>query len=170
MKEQWGWPISFLRTTQDQQYLKEAVFSIAEKSKAALLLEGLKESGARQFGGVPDSLLKEEKYLKIDIAFDEKKLWEAEYKKDTANVAYFQNNLFEKRRRLDSLIQHFEANYPKYYNLKYNYQVTSVQGSAGKFVDKNTALLEYFVGDSVVYLFAITKMICKCMNFRKILC
>ena len=48
---------------------KHQAFLFAEKSKAAVLQEGLNEAQAKQFAKLPSGLLEEEKQLRVDLAF-----------------------------------------------------------------------------------------------------
>lgn len=139
------------------QYLANA-FQFAEKSKSVLLLETIKASKAKHFAGIPDSLLEKEKALKIDLAFYDHQIREEEYKKesaDTTKMALWKDKSFTLKQEYEALIQHFEKKYPKYYELKYNMQTTDASAiQAG--LNSNTALIEYFVGDSTLFIFTIT--------------
>jgi CHAT domain-containing protein len=54
------------------------------------------------------------------------------------------------------LIGAFEKAYPQYYDLKYKIQTASVS-DLQKSLNDATALVEYFLGDSAIYIFAITR-------------
>ncbi len=54
--------------TNEDQY-KQQAFLFSEKSKAAVLQEGLNEAHAIHFAKLPSGLLEEEKQLKVDLAF-----------------------------------------------------------------------------------------------------
>ena len=73
------------------------MFQIMEKSKVFLLLLALKDAEAKQFAGIPDSLLQLEKSLKIDLAFHENKLFKAKQRKDTSKAELHQSTFFKKR-------------------------------------------------------------------------
>ena len=141
--------------TEDANYLHQA-FNLAERSKAFLLGQSLKEVAARSFGGVPDSLLEQERDLKIDIAFYEKSYFDAEQKKDSAKSTMYQNYLFERKRQYEELIQKMERDYPRYHRLKYNSNIATVKNIQEK-LDVNSLLLDYFSGDDSLFVFAITK-------------
>ena len=144
------------QVTQDTTYFHQA-FALAEKSKAFLLQQALKEANALQFADIPDSLVQREKALKIDLAFYEKQAFEAEQKKDTAKITMYQNYLFERRQQFDSLIQALETNYPQYYELKYTTNTPTVAEIQQQLPDNNATLIEYFTGDSSSYAFVIQK-------------
>jgi len=57
--------IKLYEITKNEQY-KEKAFSFSEKSKTNLLLESLSEAKAKQFAGIPETLLEHERQVKID--------------------------------------------------------------------------------------------------------
>jgi len=133
-------------------YLNQA-FIYSEKNKASLLLEALSGAEAQKFAGIPDSLLKKEKNLQIDISYYKKLISESTDSLDEIN--YF-NKLFKLNRNYDTLISIFENDYPKFHNLKYSnskLKVTDLQKS----LNMKTALISYFISDSILYAYYISK-------------
>ncbi len=144
------------QTTQEEKYL-DAAFTISEKSKNAILLEALKATEGKSYAGVPDSLLQKEKDLNIDIAFYEKSLRKAKEEKDDAKTELYQNYLSKNRLELVALREQLEKDYPKFHELKYGGETTSIAEVQAKLVDGQTAFLEYFLGDSTSFVFIITQ-------------
>ena len=72
--------------TNEEQY-KQQTFLFMEKSKAAVLQEGLAKVQAIQFARLPFSLLEEEKQLRIDLAFNDTRLQNEYLKKDSQDIA-----------------------------------------------------------------------------------
>ncbi len=142
------------KVTQNPDYLEQA-FQIVEKSKAFILLEALKDAETKKFAGIPDSLVDYQESLSLDLTFFEQQLMEAKLKKDTARAELYRDYLFKGRREFDKLIKKMERNYPKYYQLKYNVNVASVRNIQKQLLDKNTSLVEYFVGDSSIFVFLV---------------
>jgi CHAT domain-containing protein len=140
------------RDTKNRQYLEEA-FHLVEKSKSLLLLDALKTEEARAFGNVPDSLLTKERQLARDIAQTEKKLWEA--KTPEANRS-LREQLLNLKRQATKLQSQLEADYPKYYQLKYEEKTASLS-QIQDFLTPQTLLIEFFVGGEQTYVFAISK-------------
>jgi len=131
----------------------ELAFYFSEKNKSSVLLEALAGSEALNFSGIPDTLLNLEHKLSLDITnYDNLK--NNEGNDSLANV--WNNRLFKSQRSYDSLIVVFETNYPKYYNLKYNNSSATIK-QVSDLLDKKTALLSYFIGDSTITIFAIKK-------------
>ena len=144
--------------TKNEQF-KDQAFYFAEKSKAAVLKENLSEVNAELFSKIPNNLLEKEKQLKIDLAFYETQLQKELQKKDTADsskIDKYRNQLFDLNTKYQNLIANFEKNYPDYYNLKYQTNTVSVKDVQNN-LPGNTALLDYFSGDSTIYIFTVTK-------------
>ena len=150
--------IELYEKTREENFKNQA-FDFLEKRKAAVLEENLSEVKAERFSGIPDSLLKREKQLKITLTFYETALYKMYQKKelkDSIRAAEYENNLFDLKNQFDQLISGFEKNYPGYYNLKYQTKTISFE-EIQKSIAFNTALLDYFEGDSLIYIFVITK-------------
>ena len=144
--------------TKDDHFKKES-FYFAEKSKAAVLEQSLAEVKAAKFAGIPDSLLEHEKQLNIDLTYYETALqneYQKNDKRDENKISDYENQLFGLKALYDELISDFEKRFPDYYNLKYQKQEISVDEIQSS-LKENTALLDYSMDDSVLYVFLITK-------------
>jgi CHAT domain-containing protein len=142
---------------------QQLAFYFSEKNKSSVLLEALAGQEAQKFAGIPDSLLKKEHDLKVDIAFYTKQLEEPE-NIDSIKAVLFQNILFRCNRSYDSLILVFEKQFPDYFSMKYSQKTATVE-QISNLLDKKTVLISYFVGDSVITIFTVTK---KSFNVRQI--
>ncbi|MEZ5058805.1 MAG: CHAT domain-containing protein [Saprospiraceae bacterium] len=133
-------------------------FSFAEKSKATILQSQIKETDALHYANIPDSLLKKEYDLRIDITYNEKrrqdKMNEGLSETDTL-VLRISSRLFDLNQEYEVLKQKFETDYPEYYKLKYDLSTVSLEEVQNKLLEKDQTLLEYFVGDSSIYLFVV---------------
>ncbi|MDP1676303.1 MAG: tetratricopeptide repeat protein [Bacteroidota bacterium] len=148
--------------TKDDLYTSKA-FSVAERSKANILLDAVSELNAKQFAGIPDSLLEQESALKIDLTFKETQLQKEKDKKEKASKTkseQLENTLFDLKRQYERLIVKFEKEYPDYYSLKHQSENVSVRDIQEHLPDNKTAILEYVVGDSTVTIFLVTKNRC----------
>ncbi|MFO7827008.1 MAG: CHAT domain-containing tetratricopeptide repeat protein [Bacteroidales bacterium] len=134
------------------KYLNET-FLFLEKNKAAVLLEALASSEAKEFAHIPDSLLSFESNLKSEIAFYQKELLTTY---DSSKIFTLRENLFRTNRRLDSLNQILEKNYPNYYELKYSSQLVSLK-TFQELLDDKTAMISYLTTDSLVLILNISK-------------
>ncbi len=144
--------------TRDKNFKNQA-FYFLQKRKAAVLEENLWGVKAERFSGIPDSLLNREKQLKINLTFYETALYKMNQKKDikdSIRIVEYENNLFNLKNQFDQLISGFEKNYSRYYNLKYQTKSISVK-EVQSTIERGTALLDYFEGDSLIFIFVITK-------------
>jgi CHAT domain-containing protein/Tfp pilus assembly protein PilF len=139
--------------TEDPRSYREQAFYFSERNKSSVLLEALAGSDALKFAGIPQELLDRESTLSIDIARYTTLKNNAE--NDSA-ADEFENRLFNLKRTYDSLIVKFETEYPDYYNLKYNNIPVKIE-QIQAMLDKKTTLLSYFVLDSSIVIYAITK-------------
>jgi len=133
---------------------KKWAFEVLERSKATLLLESIKNSAAQSFAGIPEDILQQEQEQKITIAFYERLLNEAE---DEEQQQVYRRTLFELRRTYQNFLVNLEQQYSDYYNLKYNVKYPTIKEVQSQLLTTNTALLEYFTGDSILYIFTVTK-------------
>lgn len=138
----------------DEKYKYQA-YEFAQKGRAILLQESLAEMSARRNSAIPDSLKDQEYSLKSEIAYYEKELFQAEKDKKEKQITNIRGNLFELEETYKDLVKNLEENYPKYHQFKYKDTRKSLQEIQSKLA-QNTALIEYYVGDSTTYIFTIT--------------
>ncbi len=139
------------------QYSQQA-FAISEKSKSAILMSSLREMDAREFAGIPEALISEEKKLSINIALYKDKLYEEkqESEPNEKKIKTWEGYLFDAQQKHNKLIQTFETRYPKYYELKYNNNVMQVN-ELQKRIPGNTSIIEYSLDASTLNIFVISK-------------
>lgn len=141
----------------DVDYL-ELAFSLAEKSKANLLLEALKTNTGQENAGVPSAMIQQERDLSIDLAFYEKSLAEAVEQEDSAKIALYQNYLTSSRLELAQLKEAIERDYPKFHALKYSKSEVDPAKIQQTLLDEQTAILEYFIGPEYAYVFMLSQI------------
>jgi len=131
----------------------EEAFQLAEKSKTQTLLEDIQYNEALMATQLPDSLLKVERELKTEIADLEKQIF-----KSIKGRGSISDNarLFEQKRALSAFIDNLEKNYPGYFRLKYNTVQAPLATLQQSLLNDSTALIEYFTGDSTLYVFTVT--------------
>lgn len=140
------------------QETKEAIyqdyaFSFAEKNKATVLLDMIREVDAKQLS-LPDSLLKKEQALKLAIVKMEKEIYDKQ-KENESSLQNLAGKLASLKIDYTHFIKQLEKNYPNYHQLKHNSQTATLQDIQNT-LDKKTAFIEYFLGDSTFYTFTIT--------------
>ncbi|MBN2012463.1 CHAT domain-containing protein [candidate division KSB1 bacterium] len=150
--------MSLYRITGNDEY-KEQAFQFCEKTKSGVLLNSLHDAQSRQFAEIPDSLLEKEKELKIELTFNKTQrqlLIENGMVPDSLKLKKLDAACFALSTEYDSFIEYIETSYPKYYRLKYQTKVAAVE-ELQTMLSVHTALVDYFVADSVVYNFVISR-------------
>ena len=142
--------------TKAPEYIETALI-LSEKSKANLLLEAFATKTGIANTIVPNELLDKERSLGIDIAFYERSYYNAKQKQDTAKVKRFEIYLRDLRIELASLKEKMVNDYPDYFRLKYEKQTINIRQSQQTLLDKQTALVEYFIGEEHAYAFLLRK-------------
>ncbi len=133
------------------------VFEYIEKSKAAQIFFQLKDLNARNIAGIPDSLLLMEKIIKKNLAYVYTMIQKIKENNiiDSVKLRNYENKHFDLTMESDSLINLFETNYPQYKAIKYSLNYPTIKEIQNK-LDVNSALVEYFTGDSVLYTVLIS--------------
>ena len=149
--------LQLYQVTGEKRYLKQ-VFAFTERAKAGVLREATREAAARKYAGIPEKLLAEERDRRAVLASLTTQLEKERSKSrpDSLRLASLEARRFEADRAYSELIDRFERDYPAYYRLKYSTRVpdpAQVQASLGK----DTALLDYFWGDSLVAISVLTR-------------
>lgn len=138
----------------DDSILREA-FVMSERSKAALLLENTRDQQAKTIAGVPDSLVEKERDLRIELAFYETSLYQAEKVQDSTSAKAFEKNIFDIQRDLEGFKSQLERNFPAYFKLKFT-KTDPDLATVRRSLPPQTTLLHYFVGNSWIYCFQVT--------------
>ena len=75
-----------------------------------------------------------------------------------AQVIYKMNSkIFDLKLAYDELISKIEKNYPSYFRIKYRSEIPSIQEIQYNLLSPGQGLVEYFVGDSSIFIFTIDK-------------
>jgi CHAT domain-containing protein len=140
----------------------EEAFYFSEKNKAAVLAQSLNEATALRLGGIPDSLLEKDKELRTLVAFYTKASIDEELQCpqcDSVKLGNFKDALFKQQQQHTALKTKLEREFPQYFALKYQDAKISVKELQQGFLTEhpNSAILEYLLGDTVLYAFCITK-------------
>lgn len=133
------------KQTKDIAFLHQA-FELSERGKASVLLASIKDMKAKEFGGIPDSLLVREKILRSNIDSYTSMLFDENHteKPDSLKVSLYSSKIFKANEELNKLLDSFEKSYPQYYALKYENKVVGVK-EIQKNLNSRQALIEYFV-------------------------
>ena len=134
------------------------IFVFAESAKALHLRQAIQQAQAVKFAGIDTTLLKLEQDLRIDITWREKQaqaLLDKGITETDTNLLRVSSIIFDLKRKYEVLQKRFETDYPDYYRLKYDLSTSSLQYVQDSLLQPKQALLEYFVGDSTIYLFVV---------------
>lgn len=145
--------------TRRQEYLHEA-FRFSERAKAFLLYQAMQEAEALQIAGIPDSLIKKEYNLRVDIAHWDKKRQELLSKgfleTDSIVLATIAK-LGDLNQINEGLKQTFETKYSDYFRAKYDKSTIPVSEIQQNLLEPDQTLIEYAVGDSSIFIFVVQK-------------
>lgn len=144
--------VQLYELTGDVQYVTQA-FQFSENSKAAVLAESLQDVKIKTLDGVNDSLVQEEHQLKQQITALRLQLVESQ--DSTQNEAY-QRQLNDLEIALARTIKYLQED-EQYYQQKYQPDTLDVAALQRTLLDRDNALLEYFVGKDQLYLFLMTR-------------
>lgn len=142
---------------QEQDYLT-AIFNISESSKSTVLFESLKELEAQMLSKLPDSSEAELYRLKAYWRYCQRQ-YQA-FKQSQANMAEmkeWEDKMVKSRDSYQQFIQSLEEEQQDYVEIKNNWEPLSIGRVQNQLLEKNQALLEYFVGEHYIYLFIINK-------------
>jgi CHAT domain-containing protein len=129
-------------------------FSISEQTKAVVLAESLYKKEMKRIAKVPPALLEQERQHAEQIAYFEEKLSEDEAKTSQAS---YKDSLFQARRSMELLNRQILDEYPEYGQALFNYRSDISPDSVRQHLPKDVALVEYFLGDSSLFTFALTR-------------
>ncbi len=138
---------------QGNQY-SNTVFELIDKVKSSSLRDKYFVSNALNNSNLPKELIEHDKMLEEKLAF-----YNTQLKKGIQSSRNKDNNYKIEYEKLslefDTLSKYLEKNYPDYYRLKYEQNVTNVNNIMYQ-LDENTALINYLVVDTFIYIYAIT--------------
>ncbi|OQX77476.1 MAG: hypothetical protein B6D61_07115 [Bacteroidetes bacterium 4484_249] len=143
----------------DNKFYIDKAFFFAEKNKANVLVEAILESRSQTSSGILDSLIMQEKKLKIQLQeCDNKRQAEIfnKGKRNSERIYKIEQEFAMLNNDYDSLIKLFEKNYRNYFLLKYNTSTLSL-AEAQKYLPSGTVIAEYVMTDSLLFIFTLTK-------------
>jgi CHAT domain-containing protein len=152
------------KQTHKKEFIEQA-FEFSERSKASNLLASVKDMKAKEFGGIPDTLLERENFLKSNIANYTSMLFEENHleRPDSQKVNLFSEKIFKYNEEYSKMIESYEKTYPQYYSLKYENKVVGVKEIQKKLKSRD-ALVEFFLKEpesetatGEIYRFVISK-------------
>ncbi len=150
--------LALYKKTEDKTYVSNA-FYFSEKNKARLLEEQLRKTKAQHFAEIPQEQLTLIEDTKAMLAIYKSKLQKNKTKdtsEDSIISSTYSSLIFSSTQKNDSLMKLLEEQYPKYHQLKYDNTIISI-AEIQQQLNTNTTLIEYFVSDTIMYAFTISK-------------
>jgi len=137
----------------------ESAFTISEKSRAAGLLLATRNNRTMNYHLPPD-LAGLERQLMADLRDYNEVIYNESAKQDPDYelINHYRQLSIKTGSRHDSLIQIFEKDYPRYYNLRHNTSVSSIEEVRSR-IGKKGNFIEYYLADSMLYIFLVNKRV-----------
>ena len=159
----------YLSLFSQETYDLSQLFSLSEKAKGLVLLDAFHSAQAKQLPNLPADSLAKELAISRKISYLETKLHSAKARKRTTEEQIFAINqqIFEARQSLKQLSEYFETVAPAYHELRYESPGFSLE-DAQKELDKNQALIEYFLTDDLLFAFVLTQETAHLFSLPKI--
>ncbi|PKP48823.1 MAG: hypothetical protein CVT94_07085 [Bacteroidetes bacterium HGW-Bacteroidetes-11] len=145
------------KITDDSFYAEEA-FRYSDKGKSAVLLASMMDVEARQYGKIPENILKLENKLKLELSSYARYIYEEQLKPEPAKdrIRLWESLAFDLEGRYDSLIKVLERVYPDYYSLKYKEPVLDIENIKQN-LEPGRTLIEYALTDTLLYIFVLNQ-------------
>jgi len=141
--------------TGDEKYAFQA-FDFAEKSKAIILLEGIRKSEAKTV--IPEKLREEEKEIDLKKNFYEKKYSLAQIdKQDSEANKTILDSLSKYRTKHAQKVKEIVDLHPAYKMLKNNTQTLSPGILMDSLLSKDISFIEYYLAKNRLFCFVVTK-------------
>ncbi len=137
-------------------YLEKA-FAYSQKGKAYSLLLGVNDRKWKIRAGIPEQTIREENNIKGKLKFYQNE-FETESRQaqpDTSILNHLNGYVDLYMQKFDSINQHIQNHYPKYFQLKYAPQHISskvLQNNLGK----NQILIDYYLTNNILYQYIFT--------------
>lgn len=137
--------------SQDSSYLHEA-YRFAEKNKATVLLDLMKQAEARNISELPDSVVVREASLRTNWIFLEKKFHEAQLIETLLN-SQLQQERTVARQRYYQFLDSVEQVFPQFKQVAQNVHIAPIDSIQKELRDQSIEFVEFFMGESFIYTF-----------------
>ncbi len=144
---------------QNNLAVKNDLFYFIESSKSNLLKEALMDTRVMKYANIPDSLLKLEAKLQVDISHYQQQIFNLKLKQqdESEQVQKLKNKLIAAEQQQEQLMHHFETNFPQYYQLKFSNDMANIKMIQKHLSENNATVLEYFLSDKNLYCLVISE-------------
>lgn len=132
--------------------ISQAALYFSEQNKASVLSNMIAKANALKFAGLPDSLVEVEKKLISEIENYRRLLLEDENEDEQISL---RDKIFNAERKYEDLNVFLEKKFPQYYSIKNSTTKTDFT-DVQNHIDKNTAVVSYFIGENKLYILVVT--------------
>lgn len=141
----------------DNTYLISSFYN-SEKSRANVLRELANNTEAKKISNIDDITLNLEKSIDTKIAslYSEVLRETSNEKTDSTKLYSIEGEISDLVRKKDSIEKRIEENHPKYYKLKYDKSIVTIEDIQNE-IDENSTLIEFSYFSNHLYAFIITK-------------
>lgn len=150
--------LALAKETKDPMY-KELALYYSEKSKGLTLLESFQATKAKQVAGLSEADLIKERELKLDIADLQQEVFQLTQQHNPSleeEIKELKKRIFLKTETYQDFLKELEHNHPQYYKTKYDLEILNLT-QMRELLKDDQGFVEYFVGDSSLFAFKITK-------------
>ena len=143
--------------TKDKNYLNMA-FEVNEKGRSFTLLSAMRNQMAMDFGDVPEKVRENESDLNRQLSLYDELIYKEKQKEEPNRIIIsgWEDQLFNANENYKKLLRKLEKEYPEYYRLKYDEEVTDLFDIQKK-IDKNTVLVQYSYMDSILIIYTASR-------------
>jgi len=138
---------------------KRGIFAFVEQSKAMLLYQSIRENQVLNFAGVDAALREKDREMKLKIAYYENKMRELQFRQvaeDNPQALAVSAALFDLNGEHSALKQQIRASNPTYHDMVFDLKAVTLEDVQSQLSDNEEGMLEYFVGDSSIFLLLVT--------------
>lgn len=144
-------------------------FQYMEKSRALKLLDAVRRNRPPE-AGITSEIAEKEKILIQKVAEAEAKWLELRsnpVKSDENALQKAQKDIFLAQNVFSSFQKQLQREYPAYFNARYRSTVSTLEETQEQLKVQQTALLEYFIGDTILFIFAANGTQSKVVKVQK---
>ena len=154
--------VQLFEKTNKKVYFEKS-FEFSERSRSANFQSMLRELQAKEFSGLPDSLLTKETAIKGEISAYEDFIFKEKGSAtpDSKKINLWKDKIFSLTKNYQEMMKLVEKEYPRYYQYKFADPIVSV-GTVQQSLGGREAFIEYFVKEnrgntsSELYTFVLT--------------
>lgn len=136
-----------------ETYYLDLAFTFSEQSKGMILLEAISATKAEAISGIPEDILRRRQRLVGRM--DNLRNAMRNNGQGGQGTARQRSEFFELENQYAALLDTLKTDYPRYFELVYDFETASIAEVQRHLETDSSALLSYFIGDSALFTFAI---------------